>query len=253
MALIFLDLDGTALFKGKPVKGVLESIKALKANNHLVALATGRSPLLLYDNDKLFETDLLVLANGSYVLAGGKVVHENYIPADVVKKLMDYSDRMKTDLVIEYSDEYTSYRKDSDIADRFSQIFEIENPRYDGNFYPDRKVYSMLVFNKDDVDDMKRSIPELAFNESNALGYDVNLKGDLKAEGVRALVEYLNYPWEETYAIGDGHNDITMLKYVKHGVAMGNAKEDVKAAAEYVTTDVNDYGVMNALKHYKLI
>jgi len=253
MALIFLDLDGTALYKGKPVKGVLESIKALKANNHLVALATGRSPLLLYDNDKVFDTDLLVLANGGYVLAGGKVIHERYIPSDIVKKLMDYSDREQTDLVIEYSDEYISYRKDSDIANRFSQIFEIENPRYDGEFYPDRKVYSMLVFNKDNVEAMKKANPELAFNESNALGYDVNLQGELKAEGVKALVEYLEYPWEETYAIGDGHNDITMLKYVRHGIAMGNSKDDVKAAAEYVTTDVNDFGVMNALQHYKLI
>ncbi len=253
MALIFLDLDGTALHKGKPAKGVMESIAALKANNHLVALATGRSPLLLYGNDKLFGTELLVLANGGYVLVGEKVIHERYIPSELVKKIMDYSDKEKTDLVIEYDDEYISYRKDSDIADRFSEIFHIENPRFDGKFYPERKVYSMLVFNKDNVEDMIKSLPELAFNQSNALGYDVNLKGELKAEGVKAMVEYLNYPWEETYAIGDGHNDITMLKYVRHGIAMGNANQDVKSAAEYVTDDVNEYGVMNALKHYKLI
>ncbi|HPJ23286.1 MAG TPA: Cof-type HAD-IIB family hydrolase [Bacillota bacterium] len=253
MALIFMDLDGTALFQGKPVKGVQESIQKLKENGHLVAIATGRSPLLLYEKDKELGIDILVLANGSFVIVDGKVIHEKYIPSDVVKRMMDYSDMHQTDLVVEYIDEYISYRKDSDIADRFSDIFNIEKPRYDGEHYPDRNVFSMLVFNKDDVNDMKTSLPELAFNESNALGYDVNLKGELKAEGVKAVIDYLKYPWEETYAIGDGHNDITMLKAVRHGIAMGNATDEVKAAAEFVTTDVNDYGVANGLKHYGLI
>ena len=63
----------------------------------------------------------------------------------------------------------------------------------------------------------------------------------------------MNFPIEETYALGDGHNDVTMIQAVKHGIAMGNASQEVKDAAEYVTTDVNDFGVQNALKHYKLI
>lgn len=253
MALIFMDLDGTALHKGHPVSGVKESIKALKENGHLVAIATGRSPLLLYGKDKELDIDLLVLANGSYVTVEGKVIHETYIPDDTVKKMMDYVDLHQADLVIEYIDEYVSYRKDTDIADRFSAIFEIQNPKYDNHFYPGRKVFSMLVFNKDDVEAMRRHLPELAFNESNALGYDVNLQGELKAEGVRALIKYLNYPWEETYAIGDGHNDIGMLKAVKHGIAMGNSRDEVKDVAEYVTTNVDEKGVYHALKHYGLI
>jgi hydroxymethylpyrimidine pyrophosphatase-like HAD family hydrolase len=44
-----------------------------------------------------------------------------------------------------------------------------------------------------------------------------------------------------------------MLRYVAIGVAMGNAAEKVKQAADYVTTSVDDDGVMNALKHFNII
>ena len=54
-------------------------------------------------------------------------------------------------------------------------------------------------------------------------------------------------------AFGDGDNDISMIRYCKVGVAMGNASPDVKAAADYVTTDVTDHGIINALRHFGII
>ena len=57
----------------------------------------------------------------------------------------------------------------------------------------------------------------------------------------------------ETVAFGDGGNDIGMLQHAGIGVAMGNAAPDVKAAADYVTTDVDNFGVINALRHLGLI
>ncbi len=253
MALVFFDLDGTVLDKGQPAKGVIEAIKELKKNHHTVAIATGRSPVLLYDRDKLLDVDYLVLANGAYVSHKGKEIYANYIPNNVVKRLMDYVDEIGADLVIEYLDRYVAYRKTTDIPDKFSDLFDIERPKIDHTFYPEENVFAMVVFETDDVQLMSEKFPELDFNRSNAMGYDVNNKGELKAEGVKALIKELNYPEDEVYALGDGHNDVTMLKAVKHGIAMGNATEELKKVAEYVTTNVNDLGVYNALKHYKLI
>lgn len=54
-------------------------------------------------------------------------------------------------------------------------------------------------------------------------------------------------------AFGDGGNDLDMLMHAKIGVAMGNAVDAVKAAADYVTTDVDHDGIWNALVHFGLV
>ena len=54
-------------------------------------------------------------------------------------------------------------------------------------------------------------------------------------------------------AFGDGGNDISMLKYVGIGVAMGNAKDDVKAIADYITDSVQEDGIVSALKHFDIL
>ena len=54
-------------------------------------------------------------------------------------------------------------------------------------------------------------------------------------------------------AFGDGGNDIDMLKHAGIGVAMGNAGENIKEIADYITTSVDDDGITNALKHFNVI
>ena len=54
-------------------------------------------------------------------------------------------------------------------------------------------------------------------------------------------------------AFGDGGNDVEMLEFAKIGVAMGNASDDVKSIADYVTTDVDNDGILNALKHFNVL
>ena len=65
--------------------------------------------------------------------------------------------------------------------------------------------------------------------------------------------EYFGFSREETMAIGDGGNDVEMLQHAGIGVAMGNARDEVKQVADYVTDSVDDNGVVNALKHYGLL
>ena len=57
----------------------------------------------------------------------------------------------------------------------------------------------------------------------------------------------------ETMAFGDGENDIDMIRFAGIGVAMGNAIKNLKSAADYITTDIDDDGIANALKHFGLI
>ena len=78
-------------------------------------------------------------------------------------------------------------------------------------------------------------------------------KGFSKATGIKWLCDYLKLDMADTYALGDSVNDLEMLQTVGHGIAMGNATDVVKKAAEYVTDSLFEAGVYNALSHYDLI
>ncbi len=74
-----------------------------------------------------------------------------------------------------------------------------------------------------------------------------------KDNGMRALAAHLGIDIGETMAFGHGGNDISIIRAAGIGVAMGNAGDDVKAVADYVTASVDDDGVRNALKHFGVI
>ena len=71
-----------------------------------------------------------------------------------------------------------------------------------------------------------------------------------KSQAIRWCLQHLEVDQEDSYAMGDGFNDVDMLRAVGHGIAMGNASDNLKAAAEYVTLPVDEDGVVCALHHY---
>ena len=78
-------------------------------------------------------------------------------------------------------------------------------------------------------------------------------KGNTKQNGIDQIIRHFGIKLEEAMAFGDGGNDISMLRHAGIGVAMGNANDDVKAVADYVTTSVDENGIANALKHFHII
>ena len=71
-----------------------------------------------------------------------------------------------------------------------------------------------------------------------------------KAHGILKVLDILNIPIEDSYAFGDGINDIEMLSTVGCGIAMGNASDEVKKYAHKVTESVHDDGVAVGIKEY---
>ncbi len=73
-----------------------------------------------------------------------------------------------------------------------------------------------------------------------------------KARALRVLAEYYGIQPQEVMAVGDSYNDLAMIKWAGIGVAMGNAPEEVKAAADYVTLSNEEHGVAEALQRLVL-
>ena len=82
---------------------------------------------------------------------------------------------------------------------------------------------------------------------------DDTAKGNTKQHGIDEIIRHFGIRLEETMAFGDGGNDISMLRHAGIGVAMGNAKDDVKVIADYVTASVDDNGIADALKHFGIL
>lgn len=82
---------------------------------------------------------------------------------------------------------------------------------------------------------------------------DVIARGGGKRNAICLYLEKNGIAPEETIAFGDGENDMGMLQLAGIGVALGNAEEQVKAIADYVTDDIDEDGLANALKHFGLI
>ena len=66
-------------------------------------------------------------------------------------------------------------------------------------------------------------------------------------------MEHLDIPHENTYAIGDSTNDLSMLEYVKNSIAMGNSHPLLFDLVSFVTKDIEEDGIEYALKHYNII
>ena len=96
-------------------------------------------------------------------------------------------------------------------------------------------------------------LPHCEATRWNPLFADVVPKGSSKAIGIDHIIAHYGIALEETMAFGDGGNDIPMLRHAGIGVALGNASDEVKASADWVTTSVDEDGIMNALRHFGVI
>ena len=74
-----------------------------------------------------------------------------------------------------------------------------------------------------------------------------------KAEGISRVIAGYGIGREEVMAFGDGGNDVEMIEYAGIGVAMGNALPDVRKHADYVTSTVDEDGIVAALRHFRIL
>ncbi len=92
--------------------------------------------------------------------------------------------------------------------------------------------------------------PDLVITTSIVNNIEINSRGATKGIALQKLAAHLGIPTAETMAFGDDRNDIPMLEAAGIGVAMGNAGEEVKQAADYVTDSCDDSGVARAITRF---
>ena len=117
---------------------------------------------------------------------------------------------------------------------------------------------SFILSSYQDHLDSKTEFPTLEANTWGGKG-ELALFGDLgpsgitKRHAVEVLLSYLGADPADTISFGDARIDLSMFECCGFNVAMGNGGPEIKEAADYITTDVNEDGIYNAFKYLGLI
>ncbi len=253
---IFVDFDGTILDHGTNSipESTKKTIKLLQENGHEIILNTGRNPSLFNGVDKQLNINSYIASNGRYVVHHGEVIYNKFIDKKVVNELTELAFKNEIDIAFASADDFVLHSKFSDMSNSFSDTFHLEYPEVKYNYHLENEIYQInLFYNKSDYKKFEELFPTLHFNFANSYGLDVNEKGGLKEIGMKIFQKKLGINNNDIIAIGDGHNDISMVEYANIGIAMGNAVKELKEVADIITDDIDKDGFYNVFKKLKLI
>jgi Cof subfamily protein (haloacid dehalogenase superfamily) len=274
-SIVFIDVDGTLVtYENVLPESAVSAIRKARANGHRVYITTGRSRAEVYQNIWDIGLDGMIGGNGSYVEDHGQVILHQLITRDQCRRIVDWLHERGLEFYLESNNGLfasenfetaglTAIREYSKRKGRASSTLTIREAFQDmifgGELYRDdlNKV-SYLLNTYQDFLDTRDHFPDLENNTwggagETALFGDLGVKNITKAHALQVLLDHLGASVQDTIALGDAKIDIPMLKLCRWGVAMGNAGEETKAAADYITDDVENDGLWKAFKHFGLI
>ncbi|MCD6449797.1 MAG: HAD family phosphatase [Thermotogaceae bacterium] len=266
--LIVIDLDGTLLDNKKNISE--ENKRAIKKaieKGVKVTIFTGRN----YHSAKKYleELDLdipVTFQNGAFIMdfKSKKIIRELYLDADIARQAIInaraegvfyilYKDFLsEKDMITDgkYNGPYKFYLKrnerriifSNDVLEYFdSRVAEVALVGKEQNI-----IRALKTIKKEEVSIIKSTtLQDHAF-------YEIFGPNCSKAIALHILEDHFKVKKEETMFIGDGYNDIEIMKIVGFPVAMENASEDVKRCAKFITKSNEESGVAYAIEKFVL-
>lgn len=267
--MIGLDLDGTLLTSDKKLLPFTRQVLTEAIERGIqVLMATGRPYTGIPEElRKLPGIRYALTSNGARILdtQTGKALIEHLLPLESAKKALEilqkydtlqevyfegqgYAEAEKLDRISRYHHNphmWEYVRSSRKPVDSLPELIAREGRDMD-------KVQALFA----DMGELAQAWKELERCEElvlvSSLGYniEINAAGVDKGIGLMELGELLGFCPEEIMACGDGDNDIQMLERAGIGIAMGNAEEKVKAAADYITETNDEEGAAKAIIRY---
>lgn len=253
---LFFDIDGTLVsFKTHCMpQSTIEAIETARAKGLKIFIATGRHYSVI-NNLGDMRFDGYITMNGCYCLTGDeKVIYKKSIPQSDTHSLLSYMETNTFPCAFVEEHKLSVNMIDKNVSDLFHLLNFKNIPTEPLSYYQDKEIFQLSAFFPTETeDDIMKHLPHCETMRWYPTFTDVISKGVDKGMGISKMCEYFGFSVNETMAFGDGGNDIQMLEHAGIGIAMGNARDEVKAVADYVTDSVDEDGIRNALKHFGIV
>lgn len=257
---IFFDIDGTLWNRYCQIsESTKEAVRMLREAGHLTFLCSGRSRANIRKKELMdMGFDGVIASCGTHIDFHKETVFEVLLTETQISHLLA-------------------------VAKQHEMPVVLEGPRYiyvnEGDFLDDPYVVYLREELGEDVKPIPADSKEVEINKFSAEVGNVNLEklaedlgvefhmvvhtgdkvfeviptGHSKATGIQKVCELFSIEQKDTYAFGDSANDLEMLQYVAHGIAMGDGDKEAMDVAEYITSGVDEDGILKGLQHYGLI
>lgn len=252
---MFFDIDGTLVDDDKNIPlSAKKAIEELKRKNVYVAIATGRAPFMFEHIRQELGIDSYVSFNGQYVVFEGEIIYENPISQEALRKLYEASSAHNHPMVFMCDKDMRATTDNHPYIKESLANLKLKYPQVDVNYYRDRRIYQALLFCEQEQESfLHHHYEALDFIRWHEFSCDVLPGGGSKAIGVDKIIQASGLNKKQSFAFGDGLNDIEMLQEVGTGIAMGNAVVSLKEVADYITETVDENGILKGLEHFRIL
>ncbi len=253
--LFFFDIDNTLVAwpKGFVSKKTKYAIEELQRAGHHTAIATGRLQKNAIEYASLAGIKDFVADGGNSVTVDGNILYMYPLPIETVKFVLRQLEAKgipwaaATKNVLE---RYTTHEHLTTRMSPWDPYTTVYDPNFD--FEQENTFYKTFIYITPEECEYKNidygTLETLRYGDAIALIEPMD-----KSIGIRYLADYYKIPYDQIVTFGDGNNDILMFKPEWLNIAMGNAREGLKAKADYITRDCDDDGIYHALLHFGFI
>lgn len=272
---IFLDMDGTILNHHNKVSvRTKEIIDDLRNDGIFVFIATGRAVEEIAELvPEGFQVDGVITSNGMAGYIGNEEVFKHSLELELVETIIEKARENKvyyelfpygtSRVILNQDKQYVENevrdpkpdsvemnewlsRKDA-MKEKITWIDNIEGNEF-SKFYFFARTKEQINRWKNELEQLKQE-KDFTTSTSSDINVEVMVANVNKATGIKQMLQHFNLSEDDTLAMGDSNNDIQMLQFVSHAVAMKNASDHIKDIADDITEFTCDEdGVYHYLK-----
>lgn len=259
--LVATDIDGTILpLNGKFSERVKNCISKMDASGIKVVLVTGRmNAAAQIIRDELGLKTPVVSYQGGLIVNDGEVLYERYLTAKQAESIIAWAKSEKIHINL-YCDDKLYSEKDNAEIRRYSEAQHVEYTVKPFSEIEKDRVNKILAIDYESCERINNyekilpSIyPDLYIVKSAPYFLEFSNPEASKYCAVKFLRDYWGLKDEEILTIGDQNNDIALLEAGGIKIAMGNATEELKLGADYITDSVYDDGFVSAMEKFVLL